>query len=534
MKARGRDAHHGAPPAAFPMPGATSPTAANADGELVLHRWPARWGLPSLSPECVAVETYLRLAGLKFSSEACATPYVSPSGLLPALDQCADVVGVDGATAADGADGADAYDDAGGAACKADGSLAMAQITTHLRAKVADLDSNAAVSESDRATLVAFLALAESRLATATTYYTWIDRDRFRAHTREAYGAAFPAPMSYILPWLWRRGVMRRHRSSGGSFSEGGEEGVTRGVRDAYAALERRLMDSGGPFFFGKTPTSLDALVFAHLSYHARAPVGDALRVELKKHPGLVTYVEEMRRVPLTLVPIRPRPRGGTRILKDFLSRRSFLSAARLDAFQLLRLTPFNSTQSRLSTSTDAPPNAEPRRLISRRLFPSEDGSSLGEGGDAAHALDSSAWIEPPTASKRDRARGWWGSGGGKEEKLTAKEIAFRRRSRYSGAFSSITLVPIRARSRGERRSLRTFARARFSPPPLAAFNPDTHRRLSTPSDAFELHPDVASYGTTLVSVFRRRRGVVVSVPRRGRDVRDERRRRRRRRGGGR
>ena len=132
---------------------------------------------------------------MKFSSEACATPYVSPSGLLPALDQCADVVGVDGATAADGADGADAYDDAGGAACKADGSLAMARITTHLRAKVADLDSNAAVSESDRATLVAFLALAESRLATATTYYTWIDRDRFRAHTREAYGAAFPAPI---------------------------------------------------------------------------------------------------------------------------------------------------------------------------------------------------------------------------------------------------------------------------------------------------------------------------------------------------
>jgi hypothetical protein len=229
------------------MPGATPPTAANADGELVLHRWPARWGLPSLSPECVAVETYLRLAGLKFSSEACATPYVSPSGLLPALDQCADVVGVDGATAADGADGADAYDDAGGAACKADGSLAMARITTHLRAKVADLDSNAAVSESDRATLVAFLALAESRLATATTYYTWIDRDRFRAHTREAYGAAFPAPMSYILPWLWRRGVMRRHRSSGGSFSEGGEEGVTRGGGGAGAppARPRRVRRAG-------------------------------------------------------------------------------------------------------------------------------------------------------------------------------------------------------------------------------------------------------------------------------------------------
>ena len=40
-----------------------------------------------------------------------------------------------------------------------------------------------------------------------------------------------------------------------------------------------------------------------------------------------------------------------------------------------------------------------------------------------------------------------------------------------------------------------TFAGASLRPP--LAFNPRP-RRLSTPSDAFELHPDVASYGTTL------------------------------------
>ena len=54
------------------------------------------------------------------------------------------------------------------------------------------------------------------------------------------------------------------------------------------------------------------------------------------------------------------------------------------------------------------------------------------------------------------------------------------------GAF--YTLVPIRPRRRGERRSLRTFAGASLRPH-LAAFNPRP-RRLSTPSDAFELHPD--------------------------------------------
>ena len=60
----------------------------------------------------------------------------------------------------------------------------------------------------------------------------------------------------------------------------------------------------------------------------------------------------------------------------------------------------------------------------------------------------------------------------------------------------STTLVPIRPRPRGARRSLRTFPGASLRPSPLA-FNPRP-RRLSTPSDAFQLHPDVASYdGTT-------------------------------------
>jgi hypothetical protein len=61
------------------------------------------------------------------------------------------------------------------------------------------------------------------------------------------------------------------------------------------------------------------------------------------------------------------------------------------------------------------------------------------------------------------------------------------------GAF--YTLVPIRTRWRGERRSLRTFLGASLRPP--LAFIP-RHRRLSTPTDAFELHPDVRSYGMAL------------------------------------
>ena len=60
-----------------------------------------------------------------------------------------------------------------------------------------------------------------------------------------------------------------------------------------------------------------------------------------------------------------------------------------------------------------------------------------------------------------------------------------------SGAFC--TLVPIRPCRRGERRFLRTFPSASLRPSPHG-FNPRP-RRLTTPSDAFPLHPDVRSYG---------------------------------------
>jgi ubiquinone biosynthesis protein COQ4 len=55
-----------------------------------------------------------------------------------------------------------------------------------------------------------------------------------------------------------------------------------------------------------------------------------------------------------------------------------------------------------------------------------------------------------------------------------------------------LTLVPIRPRPRGERRSLRNFPGASLRP--SLAFNPRP-RRLSTPPDAFQLHPDVRSCG---------------------------------------
>ena len=95
-----------------------------------------------------------------------------------------------------------------------------------------------------------------------------------------------------------------------------------------------------------------------------------------------------------------------------------------------------------------------------------------------------------PSVAAHDDFAGWSVARG--------RLVAFRR--------VVLTLVPIRPRRRGERRSLRTFPGVSLRPSPLG-FNPDTPRRLSTPSDAYELHPDVIARMDPRPSAVERRDG---------------------------
>ena len=81
-----------------------------------------------------------------------------------------------------------------------------------------------------------------------------------------------------------------------------------------------------------------------------------------------------------------------------------------------------------------------------------------------------------------------------KDEALKAHEG--RVQTLRDEARSVVTLVPIRPRWRGERRSLRTFSPGvRLSPPTPRFQSRHTSAPFNSASDAFQLHPDVRSYG---------------------------------------
>ena len=219
-----------------------------------------------------------------------------------------------------------------------------------------------------------------------------------------------------------------------------------------------------------------------------------AFLADPRDHPRFLAIVKGAF---YTLVPIRPRRRGERRSLRT-------LPGASLRPGSLA----FNPRPRRLSTPSDA-----------YELHP-----DVRSYGMALKAWPASLYGVPALiAATRRQATvahapgGWAGAGpdddddaaaaandsptlkealaelyllDGQAPRALATHLELGRRS---GAF--YTLVPIRPRWRGGRRSLRTFAVVSLRPP--LAFNPRP-RRLSTPPDAFQLHPDVRLYGTTL------------------------------------
>lgn len=54
--------------------------------ELVVHQLPGAWGLPSISPFCLKLDAYLRIADIPFRAVVDATPFKGPKRKLPWIE----------------------------------------------------------------------------------------------------------------------------------------------------------------------------------------------------------------------------------------------------------------------------------------------------------------------------------------------------------------------------------------------------------------------------------------------------------------
>ncbi|XP_069040932.1 metaxin-1a isoform X2 [Lepisosteus oculatus] len=202
-----------------------------------LYCWKGDWGLPSVNTECLTVLTYAKFAGAPLKVHKIANPWKSPTGSLPALKT------------------------------KEEGCLSQPQqIIIHLRKQKYNADYD--LSAKEGADTLAFVSLLEQKLLPALIYAQWVDSKNYVDVTRRWYAENIPFPLNFYLPSrMHARQLERLRLVTGDSGLEPGEEIEKELYRDALECmtlLSQRLGQH--KFFFGDSPSSLDAYVFGHLA----------------------------------------------------------------------------------------------------------------------------------------------------------------------------------------------------------------------------------------------------------------------------
>lgn len=115
---------------------------------------------------------------------------------------------------------------------------------------------------------MAFTSLIEEKLLPALIYWSWVDSKNFVEVTRRWFSEHLPFPLSLVLPGRMQRQQSERLRLLRGEERLENEENLEkelfREAAECLNLLSQRLGQS--QFFFGDSPSSLDAFVFGHLA----------------------------------------------------------------------------------------------------------------------------------------------------------------------------------------------------------------------------------------------------------------------------
>lgn len=222
-----------------------------------LFQFPRMFAIPNLSPFCCKMETWLRIAGLDYEVVDTPNPRGAPRGKLPFIE-----------------DGGERITD-------------TSLIIEHLEA-TRGVDPDSTLDPGQRAIALLVQRTLEEHYAFVLAY-THLFHEEGLKHTHTRFDAvpALVRPLvarivrGKVRDILWQQGLLRHSH----------EHIVEAAIRDWRAVLE--VM--GEPFFFGETPTNIDATVFGTLASTILTPIETPIRAFLKTQPKAVAYAERMR-----------------------------------------------------------------------------------------------------------------------------------------------------------------------------------------------------------------------------------------------
>ncbi len=224
-----------------------------------LYQFPPAFGLPNMSPFCMKIETYLRMAALPYECPRGTHMGKSPKGKLPFIEDNGNVV--------------------------ADSTF----IVDYLKAAYGDrLDAQLTVRQRSLGVLIQ--RVFEESLYWPVVYSRWIEDTGFAVTDHTAFGY-LKFPLRQIVPRVARRSLRAELRGQGtGRHSR--DDIYAIGCRD-ISALADMLGDQ--PFFLGDAPCSVDAIGYAFLANLLWAPIESPLLTHARTRPNLETYCQRMK-----------------------------------------------------------------------------------------------------------------------------------------------------------------------------------------------------------------------------------------------
>jgi glutathione S-transferase len=222
-----------------------------------LHQFAPAWGM-SVSPFCLKLETYLRMAAIPYEV-VIGDLGKAPKGKLPYINDNGQEI--------------------------ADSNLIIEYLKTTYEDKL-----DRSLSPADRAISLAMGRMLDENLYWVIVYSRWAD-DTNWPKTKAAYFDDLPAPLRFFVPNLARKSTLKCLAGHGiGKHSQA--EIYEIGCRDV-TALSDFLGDK--PFFLGEQPTSLDANAYAVISNILWVPIASPLQDYARNLTNLGSYCDRLK-----------------------------------------------------------------------------------------------------------------------------------------------------------------------------------------------------------------------------------------------
>ncbi len=227
--------------------------------ELIVHQIPNGWGLPSIGPFCLKLDTYLRIADIPFRTVIDATPFKGPKDKLPWIEHEGRKIG--------------------------DSGFIIDYLTTRFAC-----DLNQSLTPAEKAIAHSMRRLIEENLYWAMVYDRWMVDENWHL-ARDVILGGIPNPVRQFVALMARRGVRRQLEGHGiGLHSR--EEIHAIGCKDVGAIAD--LLDDK-PFLMGATPTEIDAIAYGVLANIATVPIASPIKDEILKRQNLADYLSRIR-----------------------------------------------------------------------------------------------------------------------------------------------------------------------------------------------------------------------------------------------